>query len=132
MSSPPPEQSPDDYRAAEAADLRRRFPTWFILWLPYSQKYGAWHMGDKAKCRYVDDATVKGLSALMCEAELEFCPAWTLSTGHTGQDRAREAPPRGYETLRPPPLKGARGGRSRSRGHGHHAHVPAQRVGDVA
>ncbi|GAB2467954.1 hypothetical protein GCM10027187_40150 [Streptosporangium sandarakinum] len=132
MSSPPSEQSPDDYRAAEVADLRRRFPTWFILWLPYSRKYGAWHMADPALCRYVDSATTEELSALMCEAELDLCPAWTLPTGHTGQGQARQAPPRGHETPHPPSLKGARGGWSRSRGHGNHARVPAQRVGDAA
>ncbi|GAA3428754.1 hypothetical protein GCM10018953_59380 [Streptosporangium nondiastaticum] len=132
MSSPPSEESPDSYRAVEVDELQRRFPTWFIMWLPYTRRIGAWHMADPGRCRYAESANAGKLSALMCEAELEFCRVSALPTSAPGQAEVRQAPSRGYEKPRPSPLGGVRGGWSGSRGRGYHARVPAQRVGDVS
>lgn len=133
MSSPPSEPSSyDRYRVAEVDELQRRFPAWFILWLPYTRRIGAWHMADPDRCRYVSDATAEGLSALMCEAELEFCPAWTLPAGRTGQGQARQAPSRGHEAPRPSPPGVRAEGSQALVAMGTTPRVPYPRVGDAA
>lgn len=133
MSSPPSEPpSYGRYRAAKVNEVQPRFPGWFIMWFPYSRKYGAWHMADPALCRYVDAATTEELSALMCEAELEFCPAWTLPTGHTGQGQARQAPSRGHEAPCPSPPGVRAEGRQALVAMGTTPRVPYPRVGNAA
>jgi hypothetical protein len=115
----------DRQENAEAAVIQRQFPDWVVMWRPWGRTYSAWHMGDAAECRVVEAPTTDELRHLMIAAHRESwrastpMPSWPSQPHRPAE--ARQARPRGPETIQPPSraCREVRGGEV-SRGRGLH------------